>query len=265
MSYDLMVFNQLKVPYKSAQLNQWLCTSMENDAPIDNPPVIFHAFMENIQKIFPPINHCPENKPEYACDYEIHEDFIYMCFGYSVAREAHDIVKRQAKIDQLGFWDVSQTFDRTFPITLPTDKWPMILEANWIKYGSLFVYHFEEVRKVLMQMKTVGRSSVCLTDRYGNYIQAGGYKELSKNSSDNSDKFIVEVRKYIDAVTYQHIRADLKKESSDADTLVRINDFTVKAPNSQILSQNQVCLLFQEFTDEIKPENLNIFWKELKL
>ncbi len=255
MSYDLVVFNHSKVPYEFGQLDKWLCTHMEDDVILDKPPVIFNTFLENIKKVFPSIEHCPENKLEYACDYEIHENFIYMCFGYSAIKEAHGIVKRQAKIDNLGFWDVSQFFDRTFPITLPTDKWPMLLEAKWIKYGNHFVYNYQEVHKILIQMKTIDRSSVCLTDRYGNYIQAGGYK----------DTFIVEVRKYIDAVSYQHIRADLKKESLDADTLVQINNFNIRVPKSQILSTNQVCMLFKKFTDEIELENLSIFWKKLDI
>jgi len=255
MSYDIMVFNQFKVPYELRQLNQWLCTHMENDVLPDNPPAIFSSFLENIKKVFPSIDHCSENELEYACEYEIHEDFIYMCFGYSIAEEAHDIVKRQAKIDNLAFWDVSQLFDRAFPITLPTDKWPMIVEAKWIKYGKRFVHNYEEVRKVLMQMKTIDQSSVCLTDRYGNYIQAGGYENT----------FIVEIRKYIDAMTYEYIRADLNKEDLEADAFVQINDFHVNVPDSQILSRNQVCLLFQEFTDEIKSGNPDIFWKKLKI
>ena len=255
MSYDLMVFNHLKAPCEFGQLNQWFCAHMENDRLPDKQPVIFGTFLENIKNVFPSIEHCPEDNLEYACDYEIHEDFIYMCFGYSVAKKAHDIVKRQARKDNLGFWDVSQSFDRTFPVTLPTDKWPMLLEAKWIKYGKYFVYSYEEIRKVLIQMKTIERSSVCLTDRFGNYIQAGGYV----------DTFIVEVRKYIDAVTYQHMRADLDKEISDADTFVQINDFNMRVPKSQILSKNQVCELFQEFADEIRLENSNIFWKIIEI
>lgn len=255
MSYDLMVFNHLKVPYELKPLRQWLCIHMENDVLPDKPPVIFGAYLENIKKFFPSINDCPEAKLEYACDYEIHEDFIYMCFGYSVAEEVHDIVKRQARIDNLGFWDVSQSFDRTFPITLPMDKWPMTIEAKWIKYGKHFVYNYEEVRKVLIQMKTMEQSSVCLTDRYGNYIQAGGYK----------DTFIVEIRKYTDAVTYQQLRADLKNEILAADTVVPVNGCNVIVPKSQILSKNQVCFLFQKFTDEIKLDDWNIFWKKIEI
>lgn len=255
MSYDLMVFNHLEVPCKLAQLRPWLCTHMESDAFLDKTPAIFSVFLESMNKVFPSMDHCPEYQLEYACDYEIHKDFIYMCFGYSVSREAHDIVKRQARIDNLGFWEVSQSFDRTFPVTLPTDKWPMLLEAGWVKYGKYFVYSYEEVRKVLVQMKTIERSSLCLTDRFGNYIQAGGY----------GDTFIVEVRRYTSAVTYQHMRADLKEGFSDADTFVQINDFRIRVPESQILSKIQVCQLFQEFTDEIQKENLNIFWKRLEI
>lgn len=255
MSYDLMVFNHLKAPCELGQLKQWFCAHMENDQLPDVQPAIFDTFLEKIKNVFPSIEHCPEDKLEYACEYEIHEDFVYMCFAYSVSQEAHDIVKRQAMKDNLGFWDVSQSFDRTFPITLPTDKWPMLLEAKWIKYGKYFVYSYEEIRKVLIQMKTIERSSVCLTDRFGNYIQAGGYK----------DTFIVEVRKYIDAVTYQHMRADLREEVSDADTFVQINDFSINVPKSQILSKDQVCELFQEFTDEIRLENSNIFWKKIEI
>ena len=255
MSYDLMVFDQLKVPHKSGTLRRWFDTHMENDVLPEEPPVKFNTFLENIKKVFPSIEHCPEDGMEYACDYEIHEDFIYMCFAYSVAKEAHDIVKRQAKIDNLGFWEVSQSFDRTFPVTLPTDKWPMILEAKWIKYGGRFVYDYEEIRKILIQMKTIERSSICLTDRFGNYIQAGGYK----------DTFIVEVRKYIDAVTFEHLRADLSQQSSDADKFVQINDFDVKVPDSQILSKAQVCQLFQEFTGEAALDGLDIFWKRIEI
>lgn len=255
MSYDLMVFNQLKVPKELGQLKQWFCTHMENDMLPDKTPSVFSKFLENIKKVFPPINNCPEDKLEYSCDYEIHEDFIYMCFGYSIAEEAHDIVKRQAKIDNLGFWDTSQFFDRTFPVTLPADKWPMLLEARWINSGKCFVYNYEEVQKFLMQMKTPGQSSLCLTGRYGDYIQAGGYK----------DTFIVEIRKYVNAIEYQHLRADLKNGIPDADTVVTINNFNIKVLGSQILSQNQVCLLFQEFTDGIKPDGLDIVWKRLEI
>ncbi|MBT9779517.1 hypothetical protein GPL15_23855 [Clostridium sp. MCC353] len=255
MSYDLMVFNHLKVPYELGPLRQWFRTHMEYDVLPDTPPAIFRAFLENLQKVFPSMNHCAEERWEYACEYEVHEDFVYLCFGYSVAEEAHDIVKRQSKIENLAFWDVSQTFDRAFPITLPADQWPMVLEAKWIKYGKHFVYSYEQIRKVLVQMKTIERSSVCLTDRYGNYIQAGGF----------NDAFIVEVRKYIDAVTYQHMRADLKQESLAADAFVSINDFRVRVPESQILTKKQVCSLFQEFTDGNPPEDWNFFWKRIEI
>lgn len=255
MSYDVMVFNCSKVPNELGQLKKYFYEHIENDMPKDNTPHIFNTFLENIKKVFPSINDCPGDKTEYACNYSIYEDFIYMCFGYSVAKEAHDIVKHQAKADNLGFWDTSQSFDRTFPITLPADKWPMVLEASWINNKSQFVYNYEEVRKVLMQMKTPGQSSICLTGRYGNYIQAGGY----------NNTFIVETRKYINAIEYQHLRADLKSGISDADTVITINNFNIKVPLSQILSQNQVCLLFREFTDGIKPDSLDISWKKLEI
>ena len=255
MSYDVMVFDHLKVPHKSGQLKQWLNTHMEKDVLPDKPPAVFRTFLESMEKFFPSIDHCPEDKLDYGCDYEIHEDFVYMCFGYSVAKEAHDIVKRQAKMDHLGFWDVGQSFDRTFPVTIPGDKWPMILEAPWIKNGRQFVYSHDEIRKILMQMKKMEPGSVCLTDRYENYIQAGGYE----------DAFIVEVRRYTDAVRYQHMRADMEKESSDVDALVRINDFSIKVPESQIFSRNQVCMLFQGFTDETGPEDQDVFWKHLDI
>lgn len=255
MSYDLMVFNHLKVPCELKMLRPWFCAHMESDVLPDEPPAVFRPFLERIEELFPSMNHCPEDRLEYACEYEAHEDFIYMCFGYSVSEEAHGIVKRQAKIDNLGFWDVSQSFDRTFPVTLPADKWPMLLEAAWIKYGGRFVYSYEEIRKVLVQMKTVERSSVCLTDRCGNYIQAGGHK----------DTFIVEMRKYMDAVTYRHMRADSSKERSAADTIVRVNGFDVKVPESQIFSKYQVCLLFQEFTDEPAFGKPAPYWKKAEI
>lgn len=255
MSYDLMVFNHSKVPCEFETLRQWFDVHMENDVLPDKPPAIFGAFLEKLKKLFPPINNCPEGSLEYACEYEVHEDFVYMCFGYSAAQKAHDIVKRQARIDNLGFWEVSQSFDSTFPVTLPVDKWPMMIEAEWIKYGKCFVHSFAEVQKVLMQMKTAKRSCACLTDRFGNYIQAGGYK----------DTLIVETRRYTDAITYQHMRADLQNEDLAADTAVSINGFNIMAPKSQIFSINQVCLLFQEFAEEIAPEDFEVFWKEMEL
>jgi len=254
MSYDLMVFHHVKAPHELGEMRQWFHTHMEEDVLPDNLPTRFSTFLQSIRKVFPPIEDCPEDRLDYACSYEIHEDFIYMGFGYSIAREAHDIVKRQAKMDNLGFWEVSQSFDRTFPITFPADKWPMLVEAKWIKYGQCFVYCGEEVRKIIAQMETVERSSVCLTDRYGNYMQAGGYK----------DAFIVEVREYVDAFTYRHMRADLKEEILDADTFVSINDWKIKVPESQVLSEDQVCFLFQKFTDGTKLEEMNIFWKKIE-
>ncbi len=125
MSYDVMVFNHSTVPCEFKQIKQWWRAHMEDDMLLDTPPAIFHLFLESARKVFPPMDGCPEDKLEYACDYEIHRDFIYMCFGYSASKEAHDIIKRQAKIDHLGFWEVSQSFDRTFPITLPTDKFSL--------------------------------------------------------------------------------------------------------------------------------------------
>ncbi len=255
MSYDLMVFDHSAVPCEFGQLKQWWNTHMEEDKLPDKPPAVFLPFLENVKKAFPSMDDCPEDKMEYACDYEIHEAFIYMCFGYSVSREANDIVKRQAKIDDLGFWDVSQSFDRTFPVTLPTDKWPMLAEAEWIKYGRQYVYCYEEVRKILVQMKTAEQSSFCLTDRHGNYIQVGGY----------GDAFTVEVRKYIDAIAYQHMRADIKEEPSDADAFVRINGWKLKVPRSQIFSKVQACSLVQDFTEENKLNDESVFWKKIDI
>ena len=255
MSYDIMVFNHLKVPCEFGRLRQWFCTHMESDVILDYPPDLFGTFLTNLNPLFPPINDCPQDRLEYACDYEVHEDFMYMCFGYSVAKEAHDIVKRLAKICNLGFWDVSQSFDRTFPVTLPVDQWPMIIKAEWIKYGEHYVYSYAEIRKILIQMKTIERSRVCLTDRYENYIQAAGYKNT----------FIVEMRKYLDAVTYQHLRADLKNEFSVADTVVSVDHFNMIVPKSQIFTNNQVCLLFQEFAGEYVSDDWNVFWQKIEI
>ena len=201
------------------------------------------------------MDQCPENRFHDACDYEVHEDFIYMCFAYSAAEKAHDTVKRLAKAEHLGFWEVSPSFDRTFPVTLPTDRWPMILEAGWISHGRQFVYHFEEVQKVIRQMKKVEKSSLSLTDRQGNYIQAGGFL----------DAFIVEVRTYTDPATWKQLRADQNAENSVADALVSINNFQIRVPKSQILSRDQVCRLFLEFTEETLFHEQNFFWKTLDL
>lgn len=255
MSYDLMVFNRQKVPCELEQLRPWFHTRMEQDTLPEKPPSVFVHFLEKIQKVFPPLDQCPEDRPNDACDYEIHEDFIYMCFGYPAAERAHGIVKRQAKAENLGFWEVSQSFDRTFPITLPTDRWPMILEAGWITNGRQFVYHFEEVKKLLMQMNAPERSSLCLTDRQDNYIQAGGFQ----------DTFIAEIRIHTDPVTWQQARADLKAEQSEADTLVSINNFQIRVPVSQVLSGDQICRLFLKFTEETLFRDQNIFWKTLDL
>lgn len=104
MSYDLMVFNHLKAPDELKQLQQWFNAHMENDVILDKTAAIFNGFLADMQKVFPPMDNCPENRLDYACSYEIHEDFIYMVFAYSVAKEAHAIAKRQAKFDNLGFW-----------------------------------------------------------------------------------------------------------------------------------------------------------------
>lgn len=255
MSYDLMVFNHLNVPAKLKQLQQYLNNHMENDMLPDKPASIFNGFLEDMQKVFPPIDNCPENMLDYACSYEIHEDFIYMGFAYSVAKQAHAITKRQAKFDNLGFWDVSQSFDRTYPITLPNDKWPMIAEAEWTKYGSIFVYNCQEIQKLLTQMKKTERSSLCITDRWGNYIQTGGC----------NDSFIVEKRIYSNSITYEHMRADLSEENSKADAFVQINGVNIKVSQSQIFSTNQVLRLFEEFTEEVKSDNLDVFWKKLDI
>lgn len=252
MSYDLMVFDPFKVPCEFGELKRWFRGHMENDAVFDRPAARFCGFLESVQNVFPSMQRCPEDQLEYACEYEIHEDFIYMSFAYSAAKEAHDIVKRQAKSDDLGFWDVSQTFDRTFPVTLPTDRWPMLIEAEWIKDGQRFVYGYEEIRKILVQMKTAGRSSVCVTDRFGDYMQAGGF----------GGTFVVETRRYTDSVTYVHERADLKEEKLEADAFVQINDFILRVPRSQILSGKQVCALFREYADGVKPDDFKVFWKK---
>ncbi len=255
MSYDLMVFHPLKVSHGLGEVRTWFHAHMEDDVLLDKPPDIFRTFLQSVENIFPPLNRCPEERLDYACEYGIHEDFIYMCFGYSVAKEAHEIVKRQAGIDNLGFWDVSQSFDKTFPVTFPGDLWPMLAEAEWIKYGRHFVYDYESVRKIIVQMKTEGRSSFCLTDRYGNYIQAGGY----------GDAFIVELRRYVDAVTYEQLRADLEEESSEEEASASINGWELKAPRSQILPKAKVFRLFQDFTEEMKLEEGEVFWKRIEV
>jgi len=196
MSYDLMVFDHTMVPSELGALKKWFHMHMENDLLPRETPAVFHSFLESVEKVFPSMNDCPEDKLEYACDYEIHEKFIYMCLGYTVAKEAHNMIKRQAGLDNLGFWEVSQSFDRTFPVTLPMDKWPMIVEAEWVKYGKCFVYNYKEIRKILMKMNTAERSRICLTDRHGNqffskeqicsYFQefADEEKPNSRNCSD---------------------------------------------------------------------------------
>lgn len=150
---------------------------------------------------------------------------------------------------------MSPSFNKTYPITLPNDKWPMIAEAEWIKYGNIFVYSCEDIQKLLTQMKKIERSSLCVTDRWGNYIQTGGF----------NDTFIVEKRIYSDSITYEHMRADLKEENSKADAFVQINGFKLEVPKSQIFSKNQVCSLFQAFVDEVEFDDFNIFWKKLDI
>lgn len=132
MSYDVMVFHHGKLPSELEPLRRWFQKHMEEDVLPEKTPELFSSFLEHITQVFPPLQDCPEDRLEEACEYEIHEDFVYLCFSYSAAERAHGIVKRQAKINHLGFWDVSQSFDRTFPVTLPADRWPMLLEAAWI-------------------------------------------------------------------------------------------------------------------------------------
>ena len=104
-------------------------------------------------------------------------------------------------------------------------------------------------------MKKVEQGSLSLTDRQGNYIQAGGFL----------DAFIVEVRTYTGPVTWKQLRADQCAENSVADALVSINNFQIQVPKSQILSQDQVCRLFLEFTEETLFHEQNLFWKTLDL
>ena len=90
-------------------------------------------------------------------------------------RNAHGIVKRQAKINHLGFWDVSQSFDRTFPVTLPADRWPMLLEQY--RYTDAITCQQTQIRAELEETeelkeagemeKTDGRSRVDRTDGRG--------------------------------------------------------------------------------------------------
>lgn len=64
---------------------------------------------------------------------------------------------------------------------------------------------------------------------------------------------------------FSQLRADQKAENSVADALVSINNFQIQVPGSQVLSREQVCRLFLEFTEETLFLNQNIFWQTLEL
>ena len=73
------------------------------------------------------------------------------------------------------------------------------------------------------------------------------------------------MRKYIDATTYQHLRAGLKNEVTAADTVVSVDNFNMTVPKTQIFTNNQVCFLFQRFAGEIVAEDWNVFWQEIEV
>lgn len=123
MSYDLMVFEKAKAPRTKEEFMEWYekQTRWEEDHDYDaigvSSPALQSWFME-MKETFPPMNGeyapAPELLEEDAVleerlvDYCIGRDVIYAAFAWSVAEEAHELVKRLAQKHGVGFFDVSE-------------------------------------------------------------------------------------------------------------------------------------------------------------
>lgn len=271
MSYDLMVFEKSRAPKEKSEFLEWYQkqTEWSEDHSYDDPKVSSPAlqiFFPMVKDIFPPMNgpFTPDDKQleenshmeERLTDYCIGRDVIYMSFAYSMAQSAFDIVKRAAYFSNTGFFEAGGNDNPCF-----FDKnTPMILEGEWFKPTA--VYSFQEVKNRLEKMNAKNRSFLYLTDQTGSYIQIGGYKSLLK-----SDKFTVEMRRYIDPITYKHQVADngLKKSSGDeekVEVMIAGNKIMINA--SQVLNLETAIQLFQDFysgTSNMDP----VFWTDLDL
>lgn len=261
MSYDLIIFEKSNMPTGRTGFLNWYDKKMECD---DGQDISFTS--EKLQKafhalrnIFPPINgsFAPGNKvlsetPEmkkYLCDYFITEDMISLSFSYSIVEFAYNTVKRAAYFSDVGFFNPN---DSSFPMFLG-NRCPMLLEGQWFQPKE--IDRFNSVKEKLSSMTVKNRSYLYVTDRIGNYIQVGGYK----------DSFTVEKRVYMTPTAYTHCKAGYcgTGYSSNLSAII-IAGNSVKLKQNQILSKFTVEQLFLDFFQNVETVS-SIEWTEMDM
>lgn len=261
MSFDLMIFEKIKISTNQSDFLNWYNHKMECDDIQDisfaskKIQEVFHL----LRNIFPPMNgsFAPDDttlseNPEmekYLCDYSIKEDMIYFGFSYSISEFAYNTVKRTAYFLDVGFFNPS---DNCLPILFDC-RCPMLLEGEWFRKKE--IDSFESIREKLSSMTVSNRSYLYVTDQIGNYIQIGGYK----------DYFTVEKRIYMTPTTYVHYKAGyLGAEHSSNNGNVVIAGNSVKVKKNQLLSKSMAEQLFADFFQNIKTVQ-SIEWVEMDM
>ena len=117
MSYDLMVFDPVSAPRKRAAFLEWYERQQNGgeDVPRSDDPQLLtpalQAWFAEMIKSFPPLNGPLSNdevvdNPKVT-DYGLGRTYVYACFGWSQAAEAHKHTVLLAEKHGVGFFNVS--------------------------------------------------------------------------------------------------------------------------------------------------------------
>lgn len=117
MSYDLMVFDAASAPRKRAAFMEWYEQRQSGDEdipPSDDPKSLtpaLQAWLAEMIETFPPLNG-PLAKDENidnprTTDYGLGRTYVYACFAWSQAQQAHKHTVKLAEKHRVGFFNTS--------------------------------------------------------------------------------------------------------------------------------------------------------------
>jgi hypothetical protein len=122
MSYDLMVFNKEVAPNNSDDFIKWYYIQTEWNEGLDynepqNASIELQNWFRDIIKTFPPLNGPLASNDfdnNYASDFSISKNIIYVAFSWSVAEEAYKTMYELAEKHGVGFFNVSSDSSEIF-------------------------------------------------------------------------------------------------------------------------------------------------------
>jgi hypothetical protein len=116
MSYDLMVFDPEVPPPDRAGFMAWFGEQVQWNKGSDyndptNCSARLGAWFADMRRVFPPVNgpfaDLSSDESKWA-DYSIGESFIYVCFSWAEAHNAHELAFHVARKHGVGLFNVSE-------------------------------------------------------------------------------------------------------------------------------------------------------------